>query len=58
MLTIGRATTIARDTIISYLKRKDFIAEYTADITEPAEKEKAIKEFYVLLSRTGFDVRG
>lgn len=58
VLTVGRATTIARETIISYLRRKDFIAEYTADIPEPAEKENAIKEFYVLLSRTGFDVKG
>ena len=58
VLTVGRATTIARDTIISYLRRKDFIAEYTVDIQDPAEKEKSIKEFYVLLSRTGFDVKG
>lgn len=58
VLTVGRATTIARDTVVSYLRRKDFIAEYTADIPELADKEKAIKEFYVLLSGTGFDVRG
>jgi hypothetical protein len=58
VLTIGRATTIARDTVVSYLRRKDFIAEYTADIGDPTEKEQAIKDFYVLLSRTGFDVRG
>jgi hypothetical protein len=58
VLTIGRATTIARDTVVTYLRRKDFIAEYTADMPEPADKEKAIKEFYVLLARTGFDVRG
>lgn len=58
VLTIGRATTIARDTVVSYLRRKDFIAEYTADLPDPAEKEKAIKEFYVLLARTGFDVKG
>lgn len=58
VLTTGRATTIARDTVVSYLRRKDFIAEYTADLAEPAEKEKAIKEFYTLLARTGFDVRG
>lgn len=57
VLTVGRATTIARDTIVVYLRRKDFIAEYTADIPAPADKEKAIKEFYVLLARTGFDVR-
>lgn len=58
VLTIGRATTIARDTVVSYLRRKDFISEYTADLPEPADKEKAIKEFYVLLARTGFDVKG
>jgi len=58
VLTIGRATTIARDIVISYLRRKDFIAEFTADIPEPTEKEKSIKEFYSLLSKTGFDVKG
>ena len=57
VLTVGRATTIARDTIITYLRRKDFIAEYTADIAQPEEKEKAIKEFYTLLARTGFEVK-
>ena len=58
VLTVGRATTIARDNIVSYLRRKDFIAEFTADIPEPADKEKAIKEFYSLLAKTGFDVKG
>lgn len=58
VLTIGRATTIARDTVVNYLRRKDFIAEYTADIPVPADKEKAIKEFYSLLAQTGFDVKG
>jgi hypothetical protein len=57
VLTVGRATTIARDTIITYLKRKDFIAEYTADIPAPEDKEKAIKDFYTLLARTGFEVK-
>jgi hypothetical protein len=57
VLTVGRATTIARDTIVAYLKRKDFIAEYTADLPQQEEKEKAIKEFYTLLARTGFEVK-
>ena len=56
VLTVGRATTIARDSIVSYLRRKDFIAEFTDDIADPADKEKAIKDFYVLLAKTGFDV--
>ena len=58
VLTVGRATTIARDIVVNYLRRKDFIAEFTSTIPEQAAKEQAIKEFYVLLSRTGFDVRG
>jgi hypothetical protein len=57
VLTVGRATTIARDTVVTYLRRKDFISEYTADISEQADKEKAIKEFYGLLAKTGFDLR-
>ena len=58
VLTVGRATTIARDNVVSYLRRKDFISEFTADIPDPGDKEKAIKEFYGLLAKTGFDVRG
>ena len=57
VLTVGRATTIARDNIVEYLRRKDFITAFTEDIPEPADKEKAIKEFYGLLSKTGFDVK-
>ncbi|MEQ9447779.1 MAG: hypothetical protein RLN70_02615 [Rhodospirillaceae bacterium] len=57
VLTVGRATTIARDSIISYLRRKDFITEFTSDIADPAGKEQAIKDFYILLAKTGFDVR-
>lgn len=58
VLTVGRATTIARDNIVSYLRRKDFISEFTDGIPDPADKELAIKEFYALLAKTGFDVRG
>jgi hypothetical protein len=57
VLTEGKAKTIARDSVVGYLRRKDFISEYTADIAEPAEKEAAIREFYALLAKTGFDVR-
>lgn len=56
VLTVGRATTIARDSIVAYLRRKDFIAALTDDIPDPAGKEKAIKDFYRLLAKTGFDV--
>lgn len=56
VLTEGKATSIARDSVVGYLKRKDFVSEYTADIAEPAEKEKAIREFYALLAKTGFSV--
>jgi hypothetical protein len=57
VLTVGRATTIARDNIVSYLRRKDFISEFTDGIPEAADKEAAIKEFYGLLAKTGFDVK-
>ncbi|MBM3513230.1 MAG: hypothetical protein FJX59_05885 [Alphaproteobacteria bacterium] len=58
VLTEGKAKTIARDSVVSYLRRKDFVSEYTADVAEPAEKERAIREFYALLAKTGFDMRG
>jgi len=56
MLTEGRATEIARDTVTNYLKRKDFLSEFTADISDPSEKETAIRGFYKLLAKTGFQV--
>jgi hypothetical protein len=56
VLTEGKATSIARDSVVGYLKRKDFVSEYTADIPDPVEKEKAIREFYTLLAKTGFSV--
>jgi len=55
-LTEGRATEIARQTITTYLKRKDFVTEFTAGIPDPGEKEAAIREFYRLLTQTGFEV--
>ena len=41
---------------MSYLRRKDFITEFTSDIPDAADKEQAIKEFYRLLAKTGFNV--
>ena len=56
VMTEGRATEIARQTITVYLKRKDFISEYTSDIPDPKDKEKAVRNFYRLLAQTGFEV--
>lgn len=56
MLTEGRAIEIARQTVTDYLKRKDFLSEFTADISDPVEKETAIRDFYKLLAQTGFKV--
>jgi hypothetical protein len=50
VLTEGRATEIARQSITTYLKRKDFVSEFTSDIPDPADKEAAIREFYRLLA--------
>lgn len=58
MLTEGRATDIARESITNYLRRKDFVSEFTLDIPEPAAKEAAIRDFYKLLAQTGFEVAG
>jgi hypothetical protein len=58
VLTVGKATAITREATVNYLRRKDFVAEFTAGLTDPAEVDKAIKEFYTLLARTGFDVKG
>lgn len=58
MLTEGRATEIARESITNYLRRKDFVSEFTLDIPDPAAKEGAIRDFYKLLAKTGFEVAG
>lgn len=58
MLTEGRATDIARESITNYLRRKDFVSEFTGDIPDPGEKEAAIRDFYKLLAQTGFKVGG
>ncbi|TAL01824.1 MAG: hypothetical protein EPO08_09040 [Rhodospirillaceae bacterium] len=58
VLTVGKATAITRDAVVNYLRRKDFITEFTDGIADPADKEKAIKDFYTLLARTGFDMKG
>ena len=57
VLTVGRATTIARERITAYLKRHDFISEFTAGITDPAEQAKVITDFYALLTTAGFSPR-
>jgi hypothetical protein len=57
VLTVGKATTMAREVIVGYLRRKDFINEFTNGLDAAADKEKAIKEFYALLANTGFDVK-
>ena len=56
VLTEGRATEIARDRITTYLRRKDFVAEYTADIPDAPGKEAAVRDFYKLLATTGFNL--
>jgi len=56
VLTEGKAKSIARESVVGYLKRKDFVSEYTADIADPVEKENAIRDFYALLAKTGFGV--
>ncbi|MSO73215.1 MAG: hypothetical protein EXQ84_06350 [Rhodospirillaceae bacterium] len=57
VLTVGRATTIAHESVITYLRRQDFIAEFTADIADPAEKQATITNFYKLLADSGFNVQ-
>jgi len=56
VLTEGRATEIARESITSYLRRKDFVTEYTADIPDAAGKETAVRNFYKLLAETGVNL--
>ncbi|MBV8534782.1 MAG: hypothetical protein JO128_04260, partial [Alphaproteobacteria bacterium] len=54
MLPPGKAVEAARTRVVEYLRQPDFTAKVVEDITDPAEKEKALRELFDLMKRAGF----
>ncbi len=54
MLPPGKAVEAARVRVVNYLRQPDFTAKVVEDLTDPAEKEKALRELFDLMRRAGF----
>lgn len=54
MLPRGKASSLAREIIINHLKRPNFEAELVAEIPDPNEKAKTLRQFHEQLNRCGF----
>ncbi|MBF0563557.1 MAG: hypothetical protein HQL37_16460 [Alphaproteobacteria bacterium] len=54
VLTNGKATTMARDRVLTILRQPKFEQKFTADIPDPSAQEKALREFHQILAKTGF----
>ena len=54
MLPPGQAVEAARPRVVNYLRQPNFTTEVVADITDPAEKEKALRELFDLMRKAGF----
>ena len=54
MLPPGKAVEAARVRVVNYLRQPDFTAKVVEDLTDPAEKDKALRELFDLMKRAGF----
>ncbi|WP_207480405.1 hypothetical protein [Arenibaculum pallidiluteum] len=54
VLTSQRALTIVRERVIGHLRQPNFEQKFVADIADPAVRERALRDFFTLLSRAGF----
>ncbi len=54
MLPPGKAVEAARVRVVDYLRQPDFTAKVVEDLTDPVEKEKALRELFDLMRRAGF----
>jgi hypothetical protein len=54
MLPPGKAVEAARTRVVEYLRQPDFTTKVVEDLTDPAEKEKALRELFDLMRRAGF----
>jgi len=49
-----KAVEAARVRVVNYLRQPDFTTQVVADLTDPAEKEKALRDLFDLMRRAGF----
>lgn len=54
MLPPGKAVEAARVRVVDYLRQPDFTTQVVADLSDPAEKEKALRDLFDLMRRAGF----
>ena len=54
MLPPGKAVEAARTRVVDYLRQPDFTAKVVEDLTDPVEKETALRELFDLMKRAGF----
>jgi hypothetical protein len=54
MLPPGKAVEAARPRVINYLRQPNFTTEVVADLTDPAERDKALRELFDLIRKAGF----
>lgn len=54
MLPPGRAVEAARPRVVAYLRQPNFTTEVVADLTDPAEKEKTLRDLFDVMKKAGF----
>jgi len=54
MMPPGKAVEAARVRVVNYLRQPDFTTQVVADLADPAEKEKALRDLFDLMKRAGF----
>lgn len=54
MLPPGKAVEAARPRVVNYLRQPNFTVEVVADVEDPKEKEKVLRDLFDLMSRAGF----
>ena len=54
VLTSRKALAIVRERVIGHLRQPNFEQKFVADIADPAMRERALRDFFTLLSRAGF----
>lgn len=50
----GHAMSLAQQRVIDHLKGAGFIEKFTAEESDPAKKEKMIRDFYKMMAEAGF----
>lgn len=54
VLTDGKAFEVARNAVLTHLRQPNFEAAFVADISDAAQRERAIRDFHALLNSSNF----